>query len=92
MNDNPFKHGLGETVKVTLGYEVIPAKIVGLYIHPTTNSPRYIVEYLEGKLAGTQEEHYTDTLNKHLVKPLSEYPQDYNPYSPNEVVKPAFNP
>lgn len=92
MNENPFKYSLGETVRVTLGCEVIHAKIVGFYIHDRTNSPRYIVEYLEGKLAGTQAEHYKDTINLHLIKPLSEYSQDYNPYSPNTLVRPAFNP
>jgi len=92
MSSNPFKYGLDSLVKVTLGYDVLPAKVVGLFIHPTTGHPRYIVEYLGGKLDGVQEEHYADTLDRHLVKSPSGYAQDYNPYSPNELVKPAFNP
>jgi hypothetical protein len=92
MSKNPFKYGLGDVVKVTLGYEVVSAKVIGLYIHPITNSPRYLVEYTEGILAGTQAEHYKDTLDLHLIKPLSEYPQGYNDYSPNTLVRPAFNP
>lgn len=82
---NP-KYPIGTVVKIPVdrSYGLVSAKVVGFYLHEKTQHIRYVVEHLEGITIGKQEECYEDTINLSY--------SDHNPYSPNTLVRPAFNP